>query len=63
LWGFRGDVRRLWWQALRRRSQKDRTSWDTLDRLATRWLPQPQILHPWPDARFARHHPRWEPVR
>jgi RNA-directed DNA polymerase len=61
LWEFLGDVRRLWWHALRRRSQKDRTSWATLDRLATAWLPRPQILHPWPDARFARHHPRWEP--
>jgi RNA-directed DNA polymerase len=59
--GFLGDVRRLWWQALRRRSQKDRTSWAKLDRLAAAWLPRPTILHPWPDARFDRHHPRWEP--
>ena len=58
---FLGDVRRLWWQALRRRSQKDRTTWAKLDRLASEWLPQPKILHPYPDARFNRHHPRWEP--
>ena len=25
------------------------------------WLPKPKILHPWPDARFAVRHPRWEP--
>jgi RNA-directed DNA polymerase len=59
--GFLGEVRRLWWRALRRRSQKDRTSWATLDQLAQTWLPRPTTLHPWPDARFARHHPRWEP--
>lgn len=58
---FLGDVRRLWWQALRRRSQADRTTWAAFDRLAAGWLPKPVILHPWPDARFDRHHPRWEP--
>jgi group II intron reverse transcriptase/maturase len=58
---FLGDVRRYWWQALRRRSQKDRTTWEGLSRLADRWLPKPVILHPWPDRRFDRHHPRWEP--
>ncbi len=26
-----------------------------------RWLPQPRILHPWPQQRFAVKHPRWEP--
>ncbi len=58
---FLGDVRRLWWRALRRRSQKDRMSWASFDRLAKRWLPKPKVLHPWPDARFDRRHPRWEP--
>jgi hypothetical protein len=58
---FLRDVRRLWWQALRRRSQKDRASWAQLDRLAKRWLPRPELRHPWPEARFDRHHPRWEP--
>jgi len=24
----------------------------------TRWIPQPRILHPYPDARFAASHPR-----
>jgi RNA-directed DNA polymerase len=58
---FRGAVRRLWWQALRRRSQKDRTTWEDLNRMAKRWLPPPRILHPWPELRFDRRHPRWEP--
>src|SRR5258708_2254910 len=30
-------------------------------RLADDWLPQPRILHPWPERRFAVRHPRWEP--
>jgi RNA-directed DNA polymerase len=59
--GFLKDVRRLWWQALRRRSQKDRTSWASLNRMARCWLPKARVLHPWPEARFDRYHPRWEP--
>jgi RNA-directed DNA polymerase len=58
---FRNDVRKLWRRVLRRRSQKDRTTWNKLDRHAKRWLPQPRITHPWPNLRFAAKHPRWEP--
>jgi hypothetical protein len=29
-----------------------------MSRLAQRWLPVPRALHPYPDARFAAHHPR-----
>jgi hypothetical protein len=43
----------LWWRALRRRSQKHRISWTRTLALAQRWLPPPQVLHPFPDARFA----------
>src|SRR5262249_45671214 len=46
---------------LRRRSQKDRFSWQRMHRLAAHWIPQPRILHPYPDQRFAVTHPRWEP--
>ena len=58
---FRFHVERLWRSLLRRRSQKDRTTWEHLRGIADRWLPRPRILHPWPDARFAVTHPRWEP--
>ena len=58
---FRFFVTELWKQALRRRSQRDRTTWQRLTQLADHWLPQPHIRHPWPDARFAVTHPRWEP--
>ena len=33
----------------------------TVHALANDWLPQPRILHPWPERRFAVKHPRWEP--
>jgi group II intron reverse transcriptase/maturase len=58
---FRNHVVDLWRRALKRRSQKDHTTWDRLARLAADFLPAPRILHPWPDARFAVTHPRWEP--
>ena len=58
---FRHRVTVLWQRALRRRSQKDRTAWDRMAGLVDDWLPRARILHPWPSARFAVRHPRWEP--
>jgi RNA-directed DNA polymerase len=29
-----------------------------MTKLADDWLPQPHILHPWPDVRFDVKHPR-----
>ena len=58
---FRNHVVDLWRRTLKRRSQKDHTTWNRLARLAADFLPAPRILHPWPDARFAVTHPRWEP--
>jgi len=58
---FRYQVVVLWWRTLRRRSQRDWTTWQRISRLAGAYLPQPRILHPWPEARFAVRHPRWEP--
>jgi hypothetical protein len=54
-------VKRIWLRTLRRRSQKDRFSWQQMHSLAADWIPQPRILHPYPDKRFAVTHPRWEP--
>jgi hypothetical protein len=48
-------------RALRRRSQRDKTNWASINRLLDRWIPKPTILHPWPNERFAVKHPRWEP--
>jgi RNA-directed DNA polymerase len=49
---FRTQVTQHWRRALRRRSQRDRTNWSRINRLATRWLPPAKITHPWPDERF-----------
>jgi group II intron reverse transcriptase/maturase len=58
---FLHHVTDLWRRSLRRRSQKDRTTWGRMAQLADAFLPQPRILHPWPSDRFAVKHPRWEP--
>jgi group II intron reverse transcriptase/maturase len=63
LHGFRRLVLRLWLQALRRRSQKDRLTWKRLLDLEARWLPEPRILHPWPNQRFDARTRGRSPVR
>ena len=60
---FVKQVTRHWRAALRRRSQKDRTSWDRMDRLAERWLPKALVLHPWPTNRFDARTRGGSPVR
>jgi group II intron reverse transcriptase/maturase len=58
---FRDHVKDLWRRALRRRSQRDRSTWKRIAQLATEFLPTPRVLHPWPSDRFAVKYPRWEP--
>jgi RNA-directed DNA polymerase len=58
---FRGIVLWHWLRALRRRGQRDKTTWAFINRLADRWIPKSRVLHPWPSKRFAVNHPRWEP--
>src|SRR3954469_3369029 len=58
---FRFYVTELWQRSLRRRSQKDGTTWEQITQSAKDWLPKPDTLHPWPRIRFAVTHPRWEP--
>src|SRR5215813_14208780 len=48
----------FWYRTLRRRSQKDRLTWERIKRLANDFLPQPRNLHPWPHVRFAVKHSR-----
>jgi RNA-directed DNA polymerase len=55
---FRHYVTDLWRRTLRRRSQKDGFTWERMTKLVDVWLPQPRILHPWPDVRFDVKHPR-----
>jgi RNA-directed DNA polymerase len=47
----------VWRSVLVRRSQRAQVRWDRLSPLLLRWIPQPRILHPYPDARFAATHP------
>ena len=61
LGSFRYYVTNLWRRSLRRRSQRDGFTWPRITKLADDWLPEPRILHPWPNLRFAVKHPRWEP--
>ena len=56
---FHTQVQRLWRRVLRRRSQKGRVwTWERIRRLTRRWLPNAQILHPYPDQRLIVRNPR-----
>jgi RNA-directed DNA polymerase len=55
---FRRRVCRLWRSVLVRRSQRAQVGWDRLNPLLNRWIPQPRVLHPYPDKRFDAIHPR-----
>ena len=55
---FHYHVRRLWLRTLQRRSERDGSTWQRIEKLAADWLPKPRILHPWPRERFAVRHPR-----
>ncbi len=58
---FRDRVVEHWRRSLRRRSQRDFTTWERMRKLASDWLPRPRNLHPWSSERYAVKHPRWEP--
>jgi len=51
---FINEVKRLWLMAIRRRSQRGRSrwTWERFARLASRYLPKPRIIHPYPHQRF-----------
>lgn len=53
LWKFHYQVKWLWRRSLSRRSQKGRVTWERMDRLAKRWLPNPRICHPFPSQRLS----------
>jgi hypothetical protein len=53
---FRTQVARLWLQALRRRSQRHKLTWERFRRHVDRWLPKCRILHMYPNARFHATH-------
>jgi RNA-directed DNA polymerase len=55
---FRDRLCNLWRAMLGRRSQRSRPSWPRIRPTFERWLPRPQVLHPFPDVRFDATHPR-----
>jgi RNA-directed DNA polymerase len=54
---FRNDVLRLWFQSLRRRSQRSRLSWANFRERFGALLPPIQILQPYPAVRFDARYP------
>ena len=48
---FRTQCTRMWYRALRRRSQKSKLTWDRMTVIANTWLPKARILHPHPEER------------
>jgi RNA-directed DNA polymerase len=60
---FRTQVTRLWFKALRRRSQRNRLNWERMNRIATRWLPPARVQHPFPNVRFDARTRGRSPVR
>jgi RNA-directed DNA polymerase len=57
LWAFRNDVLRMWYQTLRRRSQRSRLTWERFLQGLGALLPPIQILQPYPSARFDAKYP------
>ena len=55
---FRNDVLRMWFQTLRRRSQRSRLTWKAFDERLGALLPPVQILQPYPNVRFDAKHPK-----
>lgn len=52
LGAFRHAVGRLWWRALRRRSQGNHLPWRRMQSVLDRWLPPARICHPYPLVRL-----------
>jgi len=49
---MRHAVVRLWQRVLSRRSHKGKVSWERMQRIADKWLPKPEICHPYPNQRL-----------
>lgn len=60
---FRTQLTRHWLHALKGRGQRDRSSWERMNRLSQKWLPPARILHPWPEQRFDARIQGKSPVR
>ncbi len=55
---IRHEVLHMWWWQLRRRSQRSRWTWERFQEKLGHQIPEVEILHPYPEVRFASKHPR-----
>lgn len=56
---FQKALQVMWLRTMQRRSQRGkRLTWKKFTKICNRWLPNPRILHPYPEERFARQHQR-----
>lgn len=60
---FRWRIGWLWQRALNRRSHKANITWDRMQRYISRWIPSPQIYHPYPSQRLGVSIQGRSPVR
>jgi RNA-directed DNA polymerase len=58
---IRHHVKVRWYLSLRRRSQRRRLTWRRMNVIVEKHLPQPRVLHPWPEQRFLVKYRRQEP--
>ncbi|WP_201772724.1 group II intron reverse transcriptase/maturase [Endozoicomonas numazuensis] len=49
---FRTAVQRIWYKALKRRSQRSRLNWKKFGAFVNTVFPKVKVLHPWPEQRF-----------
>jgi len=56
-WHFSSSCHSVTWWLERRRSQTAKKKWEQLTPVLERWIPSPQVLHPYPEARFYATHP------
>jgi len=54
LWSFAYHVQVLWHRALKRRSQRNRLTWERFTRKVKRLVPAPRICHPYPSQRLSQ---------
>ena len=52
VWAFRYQLTRLWFRALKRRSQRSKLTWKRMNRIIDHWFPKPRIMHPLPRIRL-----------
>ena len=60
---FHDQVTRHWHKSLKKRSQRHNLPWTRMRRIAERWLPPVQRMHPLPNARFDAKTRGRSPVR